>query len=112
MSNFPLYDRLMSDVPKKNLTVKQHQDFIDKVSGINQHGKELLYVLIQCHSKDNGGEGSVPYDGETKRSGRNNVSVTWDFASFPQDLRQVLYKFVVMHTEEMQEELMRSGTLP
>jgi hypothetical protein len=113
MSDFPLYDRLIRDIPSKNLTIKQHQEFLEKVPDINTHGRELLYVLIRCYNKDNGGDaGGTPYGGEVKRCGRNNVSVTWDLASFPHDLRQILYKFVVMHTEEMQEEMMRSETLP
>ncbi len=114
MSNFPLYDRLIRDIPNKNLTVKQHHEFLEKIPDINTHGRELLYVLIQCYNKDNGGgdASSTPYGGEVKRCGRNNVSVTWDLASFPHNLRQILYKFVVMHTEEMQEEMMRSETLP
>ena len=114
MSNFPLYDRLIRDIPNKNITVKQHHEFLEKIPDINTHGRELLYVLIQCYSKDNGGgdASSTPYGGEVKRCGRNNVSVTWDLASFPHNLRQILYKFVVMHTEEMQEEMMRSETLP
>ena len=113
MSNFPLYDSLMKDIPGKNLTMKQHQEFIAKVLEIDVHGKELVYVLIQCYSNANGGFGSTtPYGGKLERCGRNSMSVTWDLSLFPQDLRHILHKFVLMHTEEMQEEMIRSETLP
>ena len=46
MSGFPLYDNLIKDLPKKDLSVKEKEEFIRNIKKINMDGRELVYVLI------------------------------------------------------------------
>ena len=47
MPTFPLYDNLSKDIPKKDLTVTQKEDFVKKVENINQAGQDLIYALVE-----------------------------------------------------------------
>lgn len=42
MNNFPLYNNLSKDIPKKDLSVKEKQEFMTKVENIDDIGKDLL----------------------------------------------------------------------
>ena len=114
MSNFPLYDNLIKDVQRKNLTIKECEDFIEKVLKIDNNGRELVYVLIQFYYgiENLKTSGNLPYGGKKERHGKSSMNLTWDLAKFPQKLKQILYKFVSMHTKKMQEELVRPDELP
>tara|TARA_B110000238_G_C15979985_1_gene375545 strand:+ start:313 stop:657 length:345 start_codon:yes stop_codon:yes gene_type:complete len=105
MTDFPLYESLNKSLPKKDLTVKQKEDFIKKVGQIDGPGKELIYVLICNHiRKSSGKEDSemFPYGGSMADN-----KVDFDFSKFPIDLRQMLYKFVLMHIKNMDVEKIR-----
>jgi hypothetical protein len=105
MSDFPLYESLKKGLPKKDLTVKQKEDFINKVVNIDIAGKELVYILICSHFENASDDGSVeilPYGGVSAVN-----SVDFDFAKFPVDLRQMLYKFVLMHVKNMDDDKTR-----
>lgn len=126
MTNFPLYDSLVKDLPKRDLTVKQKEDFLVKVQEINDAGTELLVALIQYHALQSGETTNgttngttvekVPYKGTcvgtknakcAKTVKSNTEDITWDLLSFPIKLRQILYKFVAMHLKSMMEEVSR-----
>lgn len=114
--SFPLYDRLAQDIPSKDLTCKQKQEFMEKVRNIDNNGFELIYVLVQTYNKiynDEELSTSLPYNGKldkTKKKGEENV--TWNFLDFPQKLRYILYKFIIMHMKNMEEEKARCENLP
>jgi hypothetical protein len=106
MSEFPLYNSLKKGLPKKDLTVKQKEDFLSKVDIINTTGKELIYILICTHhnaSSPDSQEEMYPYGSDQTSSNE----AEFDFAKFPLDLRQMLYKFVLMHVKNMEEEKIR-----
>ena len=106
MSDFPLYESLKKGLPKKDLTVKQKEDFIQKVQRIDISGKELVYVLICSHFEHTCGDNEnmeiFPYGGISSEK-----NVNFDFSKFPIDLRQMLYKFILMHIKNMDEENLR-----
>lgn len=114
MSNFPLYDSLNKDFPKKDLTVKEKEEFLNKIENIDDTGRDLVYTLIQVYRSQNEKDISLdvlPYKGirEEIRKGKENV--TWNFTDFPIKLRHILYKFIQMHTQSMEEDTVRRSTL-
>lgn len=105
MSEFPLYNSLIQNLSKRDLTVKQKEDFVSKVERIDKIGKELIYALIcthysRCKRKDNG---VILYNGDITPK-----SIKFDLSNFPVELRQILYKFIVMHVKSMDEEKFRA----
>lgn len=100
MSSFPLYDILMSNLPNKDLTVIQKRDFVEKISELDTDGIELIFALIKYYSVDKDiGKGKIPFNGTIDKN-----QVEFDLLEFPTQLRQLLYKFVLMHLKKIQED--------
>ena len=95
MNCFPLYDTLIAkNIPKKDLSMKQKEEFISKISTTDMKGKQITFSLICVHyMKDNKME-YLPYN--CSCSSPNNYS--WNFADFPISLRHILYRYIIMHT--------------
>lgn len=106
--NFPLYANLSKDIPKKDLTAKQKQEFIDKINSIDDNGRDLIYVLIRFyaneHSNDNNAD-KLPYECVQENCKKKLSKLTWNFSDFPQDLRHILYKFLKIHIQTRQEDI-------
>jgi len=115
MTNFPLYDSLSKDLPTKDLTVKQKEEFVDSIQNMDQNGKNLVYTLIQFYFMENEDdslvEDELPYDGIRENGERGLKNLTWVFTDFPTPLRHILYKFSRMHLQNLQEERDRSEKL-
>jgi hypothetical protein len=112
MPTFPLYDNLSKDIPKKDLTVTQKEDFVKKVENINQAGQDLIYALVEYYRMEEDKDSDnkvVGYNGTKEEVGKNNTSITWTFTDFPIKLRHILYKFVILHTTSMKEEEVRQS---
>ena len=112
MSGFPLYDNLIKDLPKKDLSVKEKEEFIRNIKNINMDGRELVYVLILIYSKQNTSESTslVPYNGskEEKNSDSDTYTFSWVYTQFPIKLRHLLTRFVNIHLRKQKEEESRS----
>ena len=111
MSGFPLYDNLIKDISKKDLSVKEKEKFVENISKINMDGIELIYVLIYMYSEqneDSADSTKVPYNGykDVNEDGTNTFS--WVFTQFPIKLRRLLSLFVNIHLEKQKEEQTRS----
>ena len=105
MSGFPLYESLRKGLPKKDITVKQKEDLMKKITSIDSAGKELIYILICSHyenSPDGDKQEILPYG-----SSFSNGKVEFQLTKLPIDLRQMLYKFVLMHLKNMDDEKQR-----
>lgn len=114
MSNFPLYDSLNKDFPKKDLTVKEKEEFLNKIENIDDTGRDLVYTLIQVYRSQNEKDISLdvlPYKGIREEISKGKENVTWNFTDFPIKLRHILYKFIQMHTQSMEEDTVRRSTL-
>ena len=110
MPTFPLYDNLSRNIPKKDLTVAQKEDFVKKVETINQAGQDLIYALVEYYRMEEDKDTdikTVAYNGTKEDVSKNNVSLTWSFIDFPLKLRHILYKFMILHTTSMKEEEVR-----
>lgn len=101
MSNFPLYDRLCADLPKKDLTVLQKKKVIIAMSEIDIETAELIYALILAYYNVNtqGDNLTIPYKGKLKGTG-----IEFNLLDFPLPLRQLLLKFVEIHQEKIKED--------
>ena len=93
---------MAKNIKSKDLTVKQKDDFISKINKIDDSGAELIYTLINVYDSktdtDNK-ENVLPYEGVY-----DNNEVKFDIEKFPLKLKQILYKFITIHCEKMQED--------
>ena len=113
--SFPLYDSLAKNIPKKDLTVKQKEDISKKLGTIDDNGRNLVYALIQFSAAADAGTLSseeLPYGGIREKATKGLENVTWNFLDLPQNLRHILYKFIKLHTKNMEEELVRGDQVP
>jgi hypothetical protein len=102
MSKFPLYDRLSHDVPKKDLSVKNKKLFIKKIQTFDDVGHELVYALIRMYQNENDDVNTsftLPYGGTFTGS-----DINFDLDKVPKTLKQILFKFVTIHWDKMEEE--------
>jgi hypothetical protein len=97
MSKFPLYSILNVGLPEKDLTAFQKNSFVAKIPTIDKSGRELLYALIRFYHQENNGINF--YGGVTAKT-----SVTFDLEALPLPLKQLLYKFVLVHLKKMKED--------
>lgn len=114
MSNFPLYDSLNKDFSKKDLTVKEKEEFLNKIENIDKTGSDLVYALIQFYRIENEKDFSpndLPYKGIREETSKGKENLTWNFTDFPIKLRHILYKFIQIHTQSMEEDTVRRSTL-
>lgn len=104
-SDFPLYNNLNKNIPKKDLSVKQKEEFIEKINNIDdENTKELIYVLIQYHAEKNKETyENIVYNG-TKEPIGTNYNITWNFLEFPVPLKHILYNFVCHYYKPEGEE--------
>jgi len=113
MSGFPLYDNLILQISKKDLSVKQKTEFIQLLGIIDNQGKERIYALIQFYFMENESKQvkeTLPYKGVCNRAGDSGcTNVTWVLTNFPIKLRQLLYKFIKMHVKSLQEAPQRGN---
>ena len=102
MSKFPLYDNIIKDIPKKDLSTNQKKVFIKRVQKIDSNGHELIYALIRMYQIENSDQETsftLPYNGIYVE---NNIN--FDLENLPTTLKQMLFKFVEVHLAKMKEE--------
>ena len=102
MSNFPLYDSLITDAINIDLTTNEKDEFIKLAKNIDVDGAERLYVLIRIYQLENSDDKStfkIPYGGKYTKT-----DLKFDLNDLPSQLKQILYKFITMHCKTMEEE--------
>ena len=111
MSGFPLYDNLIKDLPKKDLSVKDKEKFIKNIKLVNINGLELIYALILVYHEQNEkvlNSSVVPYKGFRIDQDNGTSNFCWVYTHFPVRLRHILFRFVKIHLEKEAEEKQRS----
>jgi len=99
---FPLYDNLIKDLDKEEMSQKEQDKFMKLIKTFDISGYELIYILITCYQLENNDHTNtmiLPYSGKFV-----NNDITFDFNEFPQDLKKILFKFAKIHTKKMKEE--------
>jgi len=101
MSNFPLYTTLKKNICKKDLTIQQKNDLVNKILSLESEQHELIYVLIKCYFLEKDKEQNVilPYKGKIIKE-----NIEFNLTDLPIELRQILFKFVTIHEQKIKEE--------
>jgi hypothetical protein len=102
MSNFPLYTTLMKNISKKDLTILQKNDFINRVKTLDSEGYHLIYALIKSFSLENEKTDSfiLPYNGKLAKD-----RIDFNLEDLPNTLKQLLYKFITIHQEKIIQDI-------
>lgn len=103
MSGFPLYDDLMTNIQTKDLNIKEKEEFIRLVRDLNSHGREMVYTLVYTYNNTHDkihleNLNHIPYGGAVDEVSNTCRNISWNFNRFPAKLKQLLYKFITMHT--------------
>ena len=120
MNKFPLYDILSKKAENKDLKIAEKKDFLKKIEEVeNVH--ELIYVLIRFYyikeNPDNRGKTNddtcsseqcneinkytlTPYDSIFN----DKNEITFKLNSLPNKLKQIIYKFLIIHFQKLDEE--------
>ena len=102
MSKFPLYTSLMLNLSTKDLTIPQKKKLITIINTLNEEAYELIYILIKCyyteHNRDMDSL-ALPYNGQICSDGIN-----FNLNELPNQLKQLLFKFVQLHLRKIQED--------
>lgn len=112
MSGFPLYDNLIKDLPKKDLTVKKKEQFITNIDNIDLNGRQLIYALVVVFYKNNTIQTDndvvpydvVPYEGDREEIKKGVYNFSWVFTRFPIKLRHLLSNFMEIHLQQQKQE--------
>lgn len=102
MSEFPLLDSLSKNISDKDLSYAQKRSFLEKIEKIDKEGYELIYALIKMYQityEDNTGF-SLPYNSKHVE----NDGIVFNLAELPNNLKQILYKFIGKHLKKMKED--------
>lgn len=100
--DFPLYTSLSIGLPSKDLTVSQKRKFIKQINTLDSETCGLIYALIKSYyvEHENGDNlMSLPYSGALATD-----CINFDLAEFPIKLRQLLHKFVTVHSKKIKED--------
>ena len=103
MSNFPLYDNLTKNLPLEEMTIKQKDKFMKLIKDNDETGSELIYALIRLYQLENSEDKStfkLPYGGKFIKN-----DMKFDLNDFPNELKHILLKFIIMHLDTMKEEI-------
>ena len=106
MSNLPLYEILFKETLNEDLTNKQKDEFMRLIKNIDQNGFEIVYALIRIFQLENNDDKStfkIPYGGKFIKDDLN-----FNLNDLPLQLKQILYKFLLLHIKTMKEELSSS----
>ena len=99
MNQFPLYDSLKQYSSKKDLTIKEKTDFIQKVDQLDDEGYGLMYALIKCYQLEHEKDSYIPYKAVV-----NKEHIDFNMNELPNPLKRMLYKFLSLHLEKLQQD--------
>jgi hypothetical protein len=118
MSNFPLYDSLNKDIPKKDLTTEEKENIINIIPKLDQNGINMLYVIIILFARKNQTKAiadcfennKIIFKGKKDVNDDMTFDFKWNFNEFPTKLKHIINKFIKLHSATMIEEHGRSLT--
>ena len=100
MSNFPLYDSLCTDLSILDMATKEKDEFIKIVKNIDVDGSERIMAIIRMYQQENSEDTfKIPYGGKYIKN-----DIKFDLNELPNELKNMLYKFVKIHSSTMEEE--------
>jgi hypothetical protein len=101
MSSFPLYASLNKDLLKRDLTIVQKRNFMNNIDKLDANGHELMFALIKAHYLENesNAQFDIPYSGKI-----SGDKIEYDLEQIPIQLKHILYKFLFLHLQRMEED--------
>lgn len=101
MTDFPLYKTLSMNLPDKKLTIAQTSSLLKIIPTLEQEAQELVYILIKCYAleRKDCDAFTLPYDAKFSKN-----KIDFDLDNFPNQLCQLLYKFVKIHDKKILED--------
>lgn len=102
MSLSNLYTSLKNDVEDEQFT--QKEKFIRSISQIDEKGHEMFYAIIKLYQIENRKDSfdQLPYESKFVSS-----KLRFDYEKLPNQLKHILYKFMIMHISSMEEDKVR-----
>jgi hypothetical protein len=81
--------------------VLQKNEFMKKIPELDQKAHELIYALIKCYFLENDSTEpfQIPYNGKLAKD-----RIEFNLLDFPPVLKQLLYKFVIIHQKKVMED--------
>ena len=104
-SFYPLYESLVINLQKKNLTSQQKLDLVSDIKNMDLEAQESVVTLILFYyMKEENGDFTkvkIPYT--------SSSSASWDINNIPEKLRKILFKFAELYkskikVDEIQKE--------
>jgi hypothetical protein len=87
------------NLPDKDISCSEKKEFVKNICNI-EDVHEIIFTLIKCYYYDHEKkECDLPY-----HSSINDGDVSFDLLELPIKLRQLLYKFYVLHVKKMNED--------
>ena len=90
--------------------MKKKPKNIKRIANIDKNGHELIYALIRMYQVENNEENTsftLPYNGIFVD---NDINFNLD--KFPISLKQILFKFLSVHMDKMNEEILIKNQTP
>lgn len=102
--SFPLYDILYKDVDEGNseLTTDEKKTLIQMIHKTDDKCHETIFTIIRIYGLENNINDmfQLPFDGQ-RTANKNNIK--FDLEKFPNRLKRMLYNFIHMHNEKLNE---------
>ena len=93
----PLYQNLKSDLPHDDISQSDKEYLNTKIKELDKGGMEILYILIRMYELETTKSmADLPYG--AKLLPKAELKIALD--SFPNQLKQLVYKFVQLHIEK------------
>ncbi len=93
MTNFPLYENIRNDIKDVKELSKQEKDkLLQNIKTLDEHGHELIYVLIKVHFIKEENSYMVPYGIKSLKMGHRV-----DLNILPPILQLIIQNFVELH---------------
>jgi hypothetical protein len=103
MTNFPLYDNIVTKLEENHANISEPIQNTDKikladfVKTSNQNVHEFIYMLIKVHQlkADSTSSTNLPYNGKEQKSG-----LKFDIDNIPSHLQHILLAFYTMQDQD------------
>jgi hypothetical protein len=102
-SSLPIYETLLNELPDEDLTQVEKTQFMTLIKNIDDYGSEVMYALIRMFQLEHCEDKTtfkIPYGGKFIKN-----DIKFDLLELPNKLKQILYKFLLMHTKSQNEEI-------
>ncbi len=116
MDNFPVYDILINQINKQNvskdLTAAQKTELIKKIETLDDDGWESIAIIIKMYEKkseQHSDDVLFPYGAKVNSMNGASHNITLDLLLLPIKLRHMINIFVNMHHAKLESEKRMGG---